>query len=84
MVDSVLEPCPFCGKSVATVSNLLDCEICANFEDENCPNYEAEGSDGCPHFIVCDRSKGGCGASTGWYVNLEDLVSAWNRRADDA
>lgn len=78
-----LKRCPFCGKDVAVVSNLQDCEICANFEDENCPNYETEGSDGCPHFIICDHSKGGCGAATGWYLTLDEAAEAWNRRDEN-
>ena len=78
-----LKRCPFCGKSVAVISNLLECESCANFEDEVCPAYEPDGNDGCPHFIICDRQKGGCGASTGWYLTLDEAAEAWNRRADN-
>lgn len=83
-----MKPCPFCGKSVAELSNLQDCEICANFED--CPEcYESVGLEvgadfsPCPRFIVCAVNKGGCGASTGWYYNLDKLIGAWNKRAGE-
>ena len=76
-----LIPCPFCGKSVAETTSVLDCELCANFEDEEmCPNYESCGSDGCGHLVVCNVHKGGCGASTGWYKTIEEAITAWNRR----
>lgn len=78
-----LKPCPFCGKSAATFSNVQDCELCAKFEDENCPAcYENSGNDGCIHFVVCDVNKGGCGASTGWYIDKGFALEAWNRRAE--
>lgn len=76
-----LEACPYCGKSVAAFSTAQDCEICANFED--CPEcFDAGGSDCCIHFVVCDAQKGGCGASTGWYISAEEAAKAWNRRPD--
>lgn len=81
---SKLKPCPLCGKDVAILSNLQDCEICSNFEAEICPAYESvENIDDCPHFVVCNAQKGGCGASTGWYSNERDAIEAWNRRAKD-
>lgn len=86
-----LKPCPFCGKSVAVVSCLQDEGMCRNFEDEYaCSGFERPMVDvgpdhtPCPRFVVCDVSKGGCGASTGWYANLDKLIAAWNRRVDDA
>ena len=30
--------------------------------------------------ICCDVKKGGCGASTGWYLTKELAAEAWNRR----
>ena len=75
-----LKPCPFCGKSVAEMSDAKDCESCANFENEDaCPAYET--MDPCPwKFVVCSCDKGGCGASSGWKLNVEAAIEAWNRR----
>lgn len=74
-----LIPCPFCGKSVAEHTTIQDCEMCANFEDEEmCPEYECCGHG---HFVACNVNKGGCGASTGWYQTPEEATEAWNRRA---
>ena len=73
-----LETCPFCGKNVAEITNIQNCEMCANFEDEEmCPSYEECGYG---HFIVCNVNNGGCGASTGWYQTVEEAINAWNRR----
>ena len=78
-----LKPCPFCGMNVAEPTSLLECELCANFEDDElCPNYDSCGSDGCGHFVACNVNKGGCGASTGWYQTVEEAINAWNRRAE--
>lgn len=33
--------------------------------------------------FVCDIRKGGCGASSGYYLTLEKAIEAWNRRADN-
>lgn len=75
-----LNVCPFCGKDVAEISSVRDCEECANFEDEMCPEFEKNGS--CSgKFIVCNFNKGGCGASSGWYPTVEEAVIAWNKRA---
>lgn len=76
-----LKPCPFCGKSQAELSTIYECENCGNFESEDCPEcYDPVGSDGCMHIVVCDVRKGGCGSSTGWCVNAEKAIEAWNRR----
>ena len=75
-----LKSCPFCGQHVAELSDAKDCETCSNFESEEvCPAYE-EG-DFCPyHFVVCSCYKGGCGASGGWKLTVEEAIAAWNRR----
>lgn len=75
-----LLPCPFCGKSVAEVTDLQDCEMCANFEQEDlCPNFEEPGE--CGAFVVCNHAKGGCGAASGWHQFPEEAVEAWNKRS---
>lgn len=73
-----LKLCPFCGMNAAVFSTALDCETCANFEDEEC--YSPSGSDCHIHFVVCDVHRDGCGASTGWYSRKEAAAYAWNRR----
>lgn len=74
-----LKPCPFCGKSVAVLSDVQDCEMCANFESNACPRFTNQKS--CPWiFVVCNCSKGGCGTTTGWFRSEEDAIEAWNRR----
>ena len=76
-----LNSCPFCGQSVAEFSTICDDELCGNFENEDlCPVYEPCGS--CNGgYIICNKCKGGCGASTGWYINKQDAINAWNMRA---
>ena len=79
-----LKPCPFCGKRFAEFSNLQNCEICGNFESDDCPVcYEQERGFSCTTFIICSVNKGGCGASSGWYYKRDELIAAWNRRADN-
>lgn len=80
-----LKPCPFCKKSVAELTTVLTCEACANFDDdEECPAcYDPKEEDNCLHFVVCSVINGGCGASTGWYLNGKKAQEAWNRREDE-
>lgn len=79
-----LKSCPFCGRSVAVVSSIQECENCGNFESEDCPEcYETTGTSYCLRIVVCDALNGGCGCSTGWCANEEKAVEAWNRRASD-
>lgn len=81
-MDVRLKECPFCGKDVAELSSVCDCEICANADNGNiCPVcYEPELPDNAMHFVVCTVLKGGCGCSTGWQKNAELAIEAWNRR----
>ena len=81
----ILKPCPFCGSTTAPIlSTIWECEMCANFEEEDCPEcYETTNNDGCMHIVVCDMSKKGCGASTGWNLKKEKAIEAWNRRTNE-
>ena len=73
-----LKLCPFCGKNVAIISDVQDCELCSNFEEQNCPQFEDIGH--CNMKLVCcNAQQGGCGASTGWYATEQEAVEAWNR-----
>lgn len=75
-----LKPCPFCGNTMLDISDVRDCEDCANFEAEDvCPAFEPAGFCNMK-FVVCSFYKGGCGASSGWYKTEEEAVEAWNRR----
>ena len=80
-MDIELKPCPFCGKSVAELSDAQDLENCAHFEDETCPcqNYETARICGL-HIVVCDVSLGGCGATSGYYTTAKKAAENWNRR----
>jgi hypothetical protein len=79
-----LKPCPFCGKSDAMeISTMQECEDCKNFENQDlCPAFDPnERTDNCPFkAVICSIYKGGCGASSGFRVSIEDAVRAWNMR----
>lgn len=79
-----LKPCPFCGKQdPMVITDAHELESCANYDDENCP---AENEGGCCGFltVVCDVTKGGCGATSGYAPTEEEAVEKWNKRADEA
>ena len=80
MVD--LKPCPFCGENVAVMTDAHDLEECSNFEDDNCHCNEFE-SHPCEYkTVVCDVTRGGCGASSGYYPTEKEAIEKWNRRAE--
>lgn len=80
-----LKPCPFCGKSVATLSDAKELEDCSRYDDDDrCPAC-MDWSGACGyHTVVCGVPEGGCGAASGYYASKEEAVAAWNRRAKDA
>ena len=70
---SELKNCPFCGGDKLSIENCITLEDCANFERCEEDSYVT---------VVCDYSKGGCGASGGYYDSAEKAIAAWNRRVD--
>jgi Lar family restriction alleviation protein len=62
-----LVACPFCGKSVATLSNT----------DE----LSGRPDIAFMHTVVCDAHRGGCGATVGYEPDQADAIASWNRRA---
>lgn len=62
--------CPFCGKDVATIANCQEMKEC-----------ESMGSCKSHYFlVVCTFSRGGCGASSGYFPTPEEAAEAWNQR----
>ena len=77
MIDKEkLKSCPFCGAKVAKHVNARNLEDCIHADD--CYEPACLTSQ-----IVCDVLEGGCGAATGYYTDEDDLIAAWNRRAED-
>lgn len=78
---SELKPCPFCGKTVATISDAHETEECFHFESDVCPCEEFEVACSCGmKLIVCGINDGGRGASTGYFNSEEEAINAWNKR----
>ena len=76
-----LKPCPHCGNSNLEFTDMHDLEECGNFDTDNCPCNGYEPS-GCAYkSVVCSVQKGGCGASSGYYLTEEEAAEAWNNRA---
>lgn len=75
-----LKRCPFCFSDVACLSNAKELEDCKHFEDEDkCPAMKWE--ENCKSVcVVCDVSKGGCGASSGYATSIEKAIKKWNMR----
>lgn len=65
-----LLPCPFCGSTTAPV------RIARKDADWLC----ADECQGKGHFVICDYTRGGCGASTGWKRTKKEIVATWNTR----
>ncbi|WP_371378843.1 Lar family restriction alleviation protein [Sporomusa aerivorans] len=66
-----LKNCPFCGGNEIDFSDCKRLEDCERFECCDEKEYV---------LVVCNFSKGGCGASSGYFDTKEKAVSAWNRR----
>lgn len=76
-----LKRCPFCGKSVASLTTAKELEDCLNFEDEDCCPDCLDWAGSCGlHAVICGITDGGCGASSGYYPSAEKAIAAWNCR----
>lgn len=73
-----LKSCPHCEKET---TDIVDCSetTCAFAIDcfctETCLNKM--------YAVVCNRTKGGCGATGGYYRTKEEAIEAWERRANE-
>lgn len=69
-----LKPCPFCGGEKLIITGCKELEECSNFEKCERTYY---------YTVCCDFNQGGCGASSGYRLNEEEAIEAWNRRAGE-
>lgn len=71
-----LKSCPFCGKTVADCGTVAENDFMSR--DATAYYWASE------HYqVVCDFTKGGCGASTSpRFRTPEEAIEAWNRRPD--
>lgn len=60
---------------------LQACPFCGN---EKSPGYSLDFDRAFGERICCDKTRGGCGSSTGYYRYKKDAIAAWNRRAEPA
>lgn len=80
-IEYKLSPCPFCGSETApTLMTAQETESCAHFDYESCPCFDTDRE--CPvALVVCDLTKGGCGASSGFRMSKGEAANDWNQRA---
>ena len=66
-MDNKIKACPFCS-GTHTVNSMygIDIDLTEDWWDH--------------YFILCDGSKGGCGAVGGAGINLQEAIKRWNRR----
>lgn len=83
-IEYKLSPCPFCGAETApTLMTAQETESCAHFDYESCPCFDTDRE--CPvALVVCDMTKGGCGASSGFRMSKGEAVRDWNQRAAES
>ena len=72
-----LMPCPFCGGTNLFIGTIAECEM----QDESHPDYDFNSRF---YTVVCDYTEGGCGASIGSCLSVEEAVDVWNRRAGES
>lgn len=82
-MSEILRECPFCGESVAEPITAKELEDCAHFEDlKKCPCYESIDEPCKLWTVVCNYSKGGCGAISGYFTDKEKAIFRWNTRGE--
>lgn len=72
MTHKKLKPCPFCWNTQPKLLRDADISICYQ---GHVPVYYA---------VVCDATKGGCGATGGFAESEEKAADNWNKRAQEA
>ena len=84
MGEIKLNPCPFCGNRNLEFIDMHGLEECGNFDTDICPCNEYDSEAHCAYIsVVCNVQKGGCGASSGYYLTKEEAAEAWSRRAGE-
>lgn len=63
-------------------TGLKPCPFCGGRNLEIDP-YKFLKTGDLRYAVVCDYKNQGCGASTGFCTNIEEAISAWNRRAGE-
>lgn len=82
MSEIKLKPCPHCGSINLEFTDMHNLEECGNFDTDYCPCNEYDSTAHCAYTsVVCTVQKGGCGASSGYYLTKEEAAESWNRRA---
>ena len=70
--EKKLKPCPFCGNTQPKL--LRDADISIYYQGHVPVDYA----------VVCDATKGGCGATGGFAGSKEKAAYNWNKRAQEA
>ena len=65
-MQKTLKSCPFCGADMQIIDKRQQW-----LDDLDVTQY----------FIVCDATRGGCGASSGAHLSEEKAIYAWNQRS---
>lgn len=77
--------CPFCGGEAAVFTRLYSFNDGAPYK---IPDSDIWGDLTDIHalfqfgMIVCKKTEGGCGCSSGIYENEKKAIDAWNRRVE--
>ena len=80
-IEYEVSACPFCGSAKApTVTTAMQSGQCVAFEiEDDCPCFGLD--EGCEVWlVVCDITKGGCGASSGYRLSEGEAANDWNKR----
>ena len=78
-----LKECPFCGVDAAEVTTAKELEECKYFESEECTCFEVNEGTNCRFYtVVCNYLKGGCGCTSGYFLDKETAIKRWNTRGE--